>query len=449
LLCINTKSSQAKKIAENFSIDHAMKTRLWLLLSLLASATMWFYMHRVLLPWEQFVNVSKGPVIAAMGDLYPRWVGTREYWLHGRNPYSPGVSHEIQMAYYGHPIVQSYDKPPADILDEQRFAYPVYLVFLLAPVTHVDFPTLQNFAPFLLGLGVAASILLWLDILHWRPPWPITAAICLFVLSSPQIVQGLRLRQLALLVGFLLALGAWCLSRNYFLSAGVVFAVSTIKPQMVILPLTCVAIWSIGDWRRRWRVLAGMGGTLVALVLAGEWIVPGWIGDFFQGMDAYRHYVPLASILRIFLGPITGTALSVIFVLLLIFFMWRNRKEQWTSARVLMIFSAFFLAAVLTLPLLSPLNQVMLVLPLLMVLRDWTSPSNSTLTRLARFVFVLSVSWPMIVSAVLLLFRPRTDSLSRLPLLPWFMVFVVPFVLLLLLATRGSIAIPTGVTDHE
>src|SRR5271166_281814 len=115
-----------------------MKVRLWLLLSLLASATSCLYMFRVLGPWEYYIDVRPGKLKAQMGDLYPRWVGTRELLLHGRNPYGPEVSHEIQMAFYGHAIEQKYGQPGVDVIDEQRFVYPVYVVFLLAPTMDAD-----------------------------------------------------------------------------------------------------------------------------------------------------------------------------------------------------------------------------------------------------------------------------------------------------------------------
>jgi len=151
-------------------------------------------MHRVLLPWEYYVDVTRGNVKNRMGDLYPRWVGTRELLLNGRNPYSTEVSREIQMAFYGHAIEQSYDKPESEIVDEQRFVYPVYVVFLLAPTVHADFERLQEWAPIVLSVLVAASVWLWMGVLRWRPPPVLTAAIVLFVISSPQVAQGLRLR---------------------------------------------------------------------------------------------------------------------------------------------------------------------------------------------------------------------------------------------------------------
>src|SRR5579862_1892672 len=173
-------------------------TWLGVLAGVLASIVSWTYMHRILLPWEDFVNVRHGQVKAQLGDLYPRWVGTRELLLHGRNPYSPEVSHEIQMGFYGRPIEQSYDKPRFEIIDEQRFVYPLYVVFLLAPSAYWDFAQIQTWAPVLFAAVTAISLWLWMRVLNWRPSALAIAALAMLVLSSPQLAQGLRLRQLGL-----------------------------------------------------------------------------------------------------------------------------------------------------------------------------------------------------------------------------------------------------------
>ena len=198
-----------------------MKGWLWLVAGILASVISWTYMHRILLPWEDFVNVRQGQVKAQLGDLYPRWVGTRELLLNGRNPYGPEVSHEIQMAFYGRPIEQSYDKPRFEIIDEQRFVYPLYVVFLLAPSVHWDFAQMQVWALMFFAAVTAISLWLWMKVLDWRPLWPAAAGMVMLALSSPQIAQGLRLRQLGLFVAFLVTLcklvcdsSAVCRGRN-------------------------------------------------------------------------------------------------------------------------------------------------------------------------------------------------------------------------------------------
>src|ERR1700691_5304958 len=151
---------------------------------------------------------------------------------------------------------------------------------------------------------------MWIDLLRWRPPAAIVAAIVLFVLSSPQIVQGLRLRQPGMLDAFLLTLGAWCISRDRLVAAGIVLAAATLKPQMALLPLSWCLIWSLCSLSKRWPLLVSFGTTSAALVAMGEIILPGWPRYFVNGILAYRHYSATTSYLDLALGPVIAPALK-------------------------------------------------------------------------------------------------------------------------------------------
>ncbi len=411
-----------------------MKGRVWFLLSLFAISITWLYVHRILGPQETS-DPDGNSMIFQMGDLYPRWVGTRDLLLYGRNPYGPEVSHEIQLALYGHTVELTNGKPGDSIVDEQRFAYPVYVVFLMAPTVYTDFPTVRTWAPLPLALLTILSVLLYLDLLRWRLGWEAAAAIVLFTLSSPQIVQGLRHQQLALVVGCLLPAAAWCVAKNRLASAGALLALSTIKPQMALLPLCWFLIWSMGDRAKRWRLPAAFAATLAVLVGAGELILPGWLTYFFASVNAYRRYFPTSSLLRLALGDTLGEIVGGLIVLALLAVAWRNRKQAGNSPRFFSILAAFFIGAILAFPLFTPFNQVMLILPAMLIVRDWKA-----FPRLSRIVFMVSVSWPWIAALALLLFPPPIHSSSQLPFLPSFLVSFTPLFLPLLLMTRKKSA---------
>lgn len=395
---------------------------LWLILALLASVISWSYMHRILLPWEQYVNVTRGQLQKQMGDLYPRWVGTRELLLHGRDPYGEEVSHEIQIGFYGHPIEQSYNRPASEILDEQRFVYPLYVVLLLAPTVHMDFAQLEAWAPFVFAGLTVASIWLWLGVMRWRPPPLVAISTVLFVVASPQIVQGLRLRQFGLLVAFLIALASWCVVRQRLFTAGVLLALSTIKPQMVVLCIAWFLLWGLGEWRKRWPLLAGFGAALGALGGAGEILLPDWPREFLSGLEAYRHYFPTTSPLRLLLGDWAGGMLSVLVVVALLAYAWRTRHCSAESADFVHALALFVIATSLVLPLLTPFNQVLVLLPALMIVRDW-----ERFPRAGRIAFSALAAWPWIVSLIFLIHPPSVQSMSRLPLLPSLLALLFPF----------------------
>ncbi len=409
-----------------------MRFSFWLVLSACVCGITYLYVHEVLAPWASYMDAQKG-VVTQMGDLYPRWVGTRELLLHRQNPYGQEVSHEIQTAFYGHAIEQKYGEPGTDVVDEQRFAYPIYVVFLLAPTVHASFSQLQVWVPIIFATLTAFSVFLWLGVLFWRPPKPLIATMILLILSSPQIVQGLRLQQLGLLVGFLLALSVWFIARNYLAAAGFVLALATVKPQMVILPLAWFLLWSVSALSRRWPLLVGFGATLLALVGLGELLLPGWPRYFLEGLRAYRKYAASPSLLSMALGQGVGKVLSVIVIVILLVLAWRNRHANAASPEFIRTLAAFLIGATLVLPsLLAPFNQILLLLPIVIVVRDW-----EVLPRLWRNFFSPIVAWPWFCSFVLLWVHPRVDSPNRIPLLPSATVLFIPFLLLLIFVTNG------------
>jgi hypothetical protein len=408
-----------------------MKPWLWFLLSLLTCTITWSYRHEILIPWKHYVDVERGELKAQMGDLYPGWVGTRELFLHGRNPYGEEVSREIQMGFYGHAIRQTYGRP--GVVDEQRFAYPVYVVLLLAPGTHADFLKVQKVAIFVLGTLTIVAAFLCMGALKWHPPPLLTLAIALFLLSSPQVGQGLRLQQLGLLVGFFLAFAIWCITRGYYATAGVLLALATIKPQMIVICIAWLFLWTLGDWNKRWPFVAGFGASLVVLIAIGEFLLHAWIAYFLAGLVAYGKYVAPQSLIRFALGDWAGGGLAIVGLIILVTYAWRHRTVTADSAVFLRILSLFLIASTLVLPLFPVFNQVLLLLPLMMLFRDW-----NCMPRLTGNLLAVVLAWPAVVSLVLILYRAQISSMRPIPLLPSALAPFLPFLLAILILRRQS-----------
>lgn len=411
-----------------------MKPRVWLLLSIVVAVITWFYVHRILNPWSDYVRTLRGPENVEMGDMYSPWMGSRELLLRHMNPYGAEVSHEIQMAFFGHPVYQDYANTKG-IINEQRFAYPVYLVFLLAPTLHADFSDVRSWSAVVLGVLTVASLLFWLDFLHWRVQSLTLIALAIFVLSVPQTVQGLRFENLALLVAFLLALGAWCLQRNHLVAAGILFALSTIKPQMTLLPICLFMVWVCGDWKQRWRMFAGFSITLAALIGTGELLLPGWISYFIAGAEAYQHYFQaFTSLPRIWLGDGPGKVVGALIVSALLFCAYRMRKESADSRHFAVLLSFCFMGTILAFPLLIEFNQVLLILPTMMLLQDW-----DLLPKFSRYAAVAIFAWPWVASAALLFFPGYAHTEQRVALLPGLSAILYPVFLPVLLVSERLI----------
>ena len=131
------------------------QTPLLLLVSALLTFGMWFFVYRVWAPQTEM----------HFSDLYPRWYGSRELLLHHRDPYDASVTREIQVWAHGHP---SESDPENAAKDGDRFAYPVYIAFVLAPTVGLQFPQVVRLFRFLCPLLICGSVPLWLYMLRWR-----------------------------------------------------------------------------------------------------------------------------------------------------------------------------------------------------------------------------------------------------------------------------------------
>ena len=215
---------------------------------------MGFYVQHVLVGYQRTDAATHGRPRGNLSDLYPRWLGARELLLHHRDPYSPEITREIQVGYYGRPLDPTR---PGDPKDQQGFAYPVYVVFLLAPIIRLPFPIVHACFRWLLVVLTAVTVPLWLRALRWRPSAAVTSILVILTLGSFPAVQGIKLQQLSLVVSGLIAGCAALLASGHLLLAGVLLAVATIKPQLALPVAGWLVLWALGDWRRRRRFIWG------------------------------------------------------------------------------------------------------------------------------------------------------------------------------------------------
>src|SRR5258707_1380027 len=74
---------------------------------------------------------------------------------------------------------------------------------------------------------------------------------------------------------------------DYAVAAGVLLAWATMKPQFVVLLLLWLAVWTMADWRRRYRWAVSFLATMTILMAASEWYLPHWIPRFWHAVREY------------------------------------------------------------------------------------------------------------------------------------------------------------------
>jgi hypothetical protein len=409
-----------------------MKTAVRLGLALLFAGSMLFYVQAILVPYQERDAEMHDRPRGNLSDLYPRWLGARELLLHGRDPYSKEVTREIQIGVYGRVLDSAR---PEDPKDEARFAYPVFVVFLLAPTVGLPFDLVQTGFLWLLVLLTAASVLSWLGFLQWRPSAAGVLFAVLLVVGSFPVVQGVKLQQLSLLVGFLLALSAALLVRGHLFSSGALMAIAMIKPQLVIPVAGWWFLWAISNWRRRRTWVLGFGLTTLVLLAASDWLLPGWITRFRDATTAYRAYASGTSLLDTLFSPILGKLLTVLLIIVVFALCWRFRRLSETQSNFKASTALVLTSTLVIIPMIAPYNQVLLLPALLLVAQGWSGLSSQN--RLMRALSVAAsvlIAWAWLATTALafLSMIATPEQIQRAWAVPLFSSLLIPVVVIAL-----------------
>jgi hypothetical protein len=421
-----------------FTLRKNSQLELWF--ALLCAGSMWFYVQRVLIPYERADAALHQRPRGNLSDLYPRWLGARELLLHHRNPYGDDITHEIQEGYYGRALDPARLDDPRD---QEGFAYPIYVVFLLAPLIGLPFHGVQIFFYWLLVGLTAASVWLWLRALRWRMPF-LPAAVCIvLMLGSFPTVQGIKLQQLSLLVAALLAGSAACVASGFLFCGGALLALATIKPQLAWPLVAWLLVWAVSDWQARRRLVSGFGLVMAWLLAGAEFVLPGWWRMFAHAIGQYHRYTQNHSVLdQLVPWGFAGKILSAVAVLACVFFLWKLRREPVDAVEFGRATALVLALTVLVVPMYAPYNQVLLLPAILTLVRDrtlFTSQSRGMRAGYLAGAFALAWQWiaSLGLSGVYLLVSPAWARMGWT--WPFFATFALPvlvFAMIFLDVTR-------------
>jgi hypothetical protein len=278
----------------------------------------------------------------------------------------------------------------------------------------------------------------------WRVSETAMSIWILLSLSCFPAIQALKLQQLTLLVAFLVAASMYALLRGRFVLAGILLAVTTIKPQLVFLLIAWLFIWILGEWRKRQRVFWSFTISLMVLVVEGEFLLPGWVADFYEAAKDYRRYTGGGNLMLDLLpSSILGEVVSVFVVGMVLIFAWRTRHAS-EETLAFQWFLCFTLATTLLVIRFSPYNEMLLLPGVMMAVRArsqlWTK------NRVSRFFCAISafaVFFPFfaaicLIVALALLPSPAVQRVWDLPL---YANLAIPVTIYgLLLASRNLLA---------
>ena len=373
---------------------------IWMVIAaLMCAAGTWTYADRVLIPHQKADAAAHDRPRGNLSDLYPRWLGAKELLLLGRDPYSPEVTREIQTGYYGRPLDASR---PADPIDQQAFAYPVYVVFYLSPTVRFDFGIVQRtFFWVLVGI-TAASALLWLRMLNWTVAASVQVAMVALTLGSLAVLQGVKLQQLTLLVAAMCAGAMALLVADCPVGGGILLALATIKPQLVLPLLLWLALWTLSDLKRRYRWAVAFLLAMTVLCTTSEWLLPHWIGRFWHAVGQYWQYAQAVPMLEAILSRPWGRFLEVLIAGVTVAICFKRRKEPADSDGFRSTSCLVLALTVFAVPTFSLYNQVLLLPAILLIVRDRRTIWEGTFVSRALLIMVgVLLAWPEFSSTTL------------------------------------------------
>jgi len=298
----------------------------WLVLagSLLVSLGFWRWADHVLVPVYTANAQARGWPIGNNSDLYPIWLTAREVLLEGRTPYSAQLTADIQTGFYGKPLDPRNPGDPANL---QAFAYPLYVIFLVAPTVTLPFGTVVQIFRVLLLLSTASSVPLWMYVLGMRRTPLLTVSIMVLAVSNFPVLLEDRQQNLSALVVLLLACSIAACARNWLTMGGFLIALSTIKPQLSALLIGWLLLWALSDWPRRGRLVWSFLISFLGLLAAATVVSPHWASGFWRAVRMYRSYLS-PSILQILLPPMLGSVAIAALLVFLGIVCWKRRKAR-------------------------------------------------------------------------------------------------------------------------
>lgn len=333
--------------------------------------------------------------VVGANDFFPRWKGAQLFLKEGVNPYSEEATAAIQRDMYGR-----LARPDED---QVAFAYPFYTIFLLSPLVLLNLPYSWVQAIWLVAVfaGLVLAVFTALRLVRWRPPpWLLALTVLWAILSY----NGLRTVILGQFAAFVFLATAGCvlaLRKGRDVTAGVLLATTTIKPQMSFLLIPALLLWALSQ--RRWRFFGAFAASISLLLGVSFLAEPFWLRDFVLQIVNYVDYTAFGSpvwIVTNYYFPGLGRATEIgLSLLLLAALAWQWRQlpsAAATSQTFLHVVFVTLLVTELIAPRTATTNQTVLYLLIfwaLKVLQEQVDAGKilTTLFYVLSFVGVWSV----------------------------------------------------------
>jgi hypothetical protein len=248
--------------------------------------------------------------------------------------------------------------------DQVAFAYPLYSLVFFFPLCAIEnYALVQAIWFWLLLAALVASAILCMRIVRWRPrPWPWILTILWAVLLYYSF-RALILGQFAVLVLLAMVAALWAMKHEHDGRAGIMLALTTVKPQMIYLAVPWILLWAAGC--RRWQLWVGFFGTMASLTIGSMLLLPSWLPDFVRQILDYPSYTVFGSLTWMIvrhwmgLGPMAEIVALVALGLVVAVLAWHLWRGSWDN--MLWMLGMLFLFTNFVTPRIATTNYILFI----------------------------------------------------------------------------------------
>ena len=309
-----------------------------------------------------FVRQSPGG-----NDFLARWTGAHYWLVEGVNPYDEEVSLAAQTMIYGRPA------DPSKGEDIAHFVYPLPAMLFFGPFGFLPFPIARAIWMTILEICLVVLGLIGLRLARWSPDRFTQAAVILFSILWYHGARAVIIGQFAVIEAVLIAIALLAIQREWDEAAGIVLALTIAKPQMSLLIIPFVLIWSLRA--RRLKIVGWFLGVITVLIAGSLIALPSWPMGWLRQLLSDPSYTDLGSpisILTSFLPGGGGIANLILTGLLSLYLLWEwimaagkdDPWFQWAAALTIVITNLIAFRAATT-------NFIVMLPALLIIFKTW------------------------------------------------------------------------------
>ena len=369
--------------------------------------------------WGNYLFVKANP---GGNDFVPLYLGPRMHFLHGWSPYGEQTGQAIQELIFGRAATGAEDR--------HSYVYPLYASYLFLPFALIPEYSLARAAWMtLLEILTLGLTFVSLRQVKWRPAFWLMPILLVFSLLWYHGLRSIINGNAVVLTAFLLGAGLLSLQHERDKLAGIFLALATIKPNLVLIPLLFITVWSIS--RKRWTLLAWMAASMLILALSGLVLIPDWPLQNLAAIARYPQYTSELTLGETFetWWPLTGPLLHwglIALLTILLLFEWKAVWEKTETHFLWTISLTLTISQWLDIPT-NPGNFNLLFLPLMVVFaalsKRW-GRRGELLTLTSLFLLFLGL-WGLFLTTIeYTASQPSQNPLMFIPL-PLFLLIAL------------------------